>query len=134
MSCSNVTERQHSCQQIICNLRENGTGSFSHRPTIIIIIIFIRLKTHKKAQAYKTISEAGCQRGTNTHQCWPPMFITHAQLQIYTLSQHAAYTQCDREVICFMSMPAVFRCRVVGKTLRNLFYYVILLKYALLLS
>jgi len=49
MSCSNVSERQHSCQQIICNLRENGTGSFSHRPTIIIIIIiFIRLKTHKK--------------------------------------------------------------------------------------
>ena len=38
-----------------------------------IIIIFIRLKINRSIQK---ISEAGCQRGTNTHQRWPPLQLS----------------------------------------------------------
>jgi len=42
------------------------------------------------AQAFKKTTEAGCQRGTNTYQCWPPLqlndTIGEIQVQKYTKS------------------------------------------------
>ena len=36
--------------------------------------IYSPQNTHNIAQAFKiTTTEAGCQRGTNTYQCWPPL-------------------------------------------------------------
>jgi len=45
-------------------------GPLQRLDRIIIIIIFIRLKISTSIQK---ISEAGCQKGTNTHQRWPPL-------------------------------------------------------------
>ena len=41
---------------------------------IIWLTVFIRLKTHTIYHTHsKTTTEAGCQRGANTYQCWPPL-------------------------------------------------------------
>jgi len=39
------------------------------------------------AQAFKKTTEAGCQRGTNTYQCWPPLQLNDTlQVHKYTKS------------------------------------------------
>jgi len=39
------------------------------------------------AQAFKKTAAAGCQRGTNTYQCWPPLQLNDTlQVHKYTKS------------------------------------------------
>ena len=35
--------------------------------------IYLPQNTHSTAQAFKNNIETGCQRGTNTYQCWLPL-------------------------------------------------------------
>jgi len=40
---------------------------------------------HNISTSIQKISEAGCQRGTNTHQCWPPSQLSDIiQVHKYT--------------------------------------------------
>ena len=66
--------------------RTGKLAAGAHQKTITTI--FISLKTHTQAftqctfaQAFKKnnrgrLQAAGCQRGTNTYQCWPPLQLS----------------------------------------------------------
>ena len=45
--------------------------------------IYSPQNTHNIAQAFKTTTEACCQRGTNTYQYWPPLQLDNTGAQIH---------------------------------------------------
>jgi len=67
------------------------------RPTTATI--FISLKTHTSIHTMHICTdipktEAGCQRGTNTYQCWPPLQLNDTiQVHKYTKSIKRKETQ-----------------------------------------
>ena len=67
-------------QQRVVHVATNGRGS--QNPKSLLIIIFIRLKISTSIQK---ISEAGCQRGTNTHQRWPPLQLSDICHSFFTV-------------------------------------------------
>jgi len=99
--CSYGLQRKAPIKNINCycygKVSEERNRESRRRFIELIIIIFIRLKISTSVQK---ISEAGCQRGTNTHQRWPPLQLSNI-IQIHKCTKNifkkknTASTQAD---------------------------------------
>jgi len=75
--------------------------------------IFISLKIHTTQQSIQKTTEAGCQRGTKTYQCWPPLQLNDTIQALHHDQHDCARRQKANRTLCYCSKAPCIRVRVL---------------------